>query len=130
MDLTDATDAAPVDDLDATFDLAPVSLWIEDYSALRRMLDGWRAQGVTDLVAFLAEDPQRVRDCMASLKVLRVNRHTLELFAAESEAHLLGSLDSVFRGDMSATVVHELDQLWRGQMRFESETVNLSLIHI
>ena len=127
MDLTDATDAAPVDDLDATFDLAPVSLWIEDYSALRRMLDGWRAQGVTDLVAFLAEDPQRVRDCMASLKVLRVNRHTLELFAAESEAHLLGSLDSVFRGDMSATVVHELDQLWRGQMRFESETVNYAL---
>ncbi|SFO62348.1 diguanylate cyclase [Variovorax sp. PDC80] len=127
MDLTDATDAAPVDDLDATFDLAPVSLWIEDYSALRRMLDGWRAQGVTDLVAFLAEDPQRVRDCMASLKVLRVNRHTLELFAAESQAQLLGSLDSVFRGDMSATVVHELDQLWRGQMRFESETVNYAL---
>lgn len=122
-----ASDVSPSTDLDAMFDLAPVSLWLEDYSELRRMLDGWRAQGVTDLVAHLAEDPQRVRDCMARLKVLRVNQYTLQLFAADSQETLLGALDSVFRGDMSATVVHELDQLWRGQLSFESETVNYAL---
>jgi hypothetical protein len=44
-------------DLDAMFDLAPVSLWVEDYSELKRKLDGWRAEGVTDLVAYLGEDP-------------------------------------------------------------------------
>ncbi|MFH0132230.1 diguanylate cyclase domain-containing protein [Variovorax sp. VaC1] len=122
-----ASDVSPSTDLDAMFDLAPVSLWLEDYSELRRMLDGWRAQGVTDLVAHLAEDPQRVRDCMARLKVLRVNQYTLQLFAADSQETLLGALDSVFRGDMSATVVHELDQLWCGQLSFESETVNYAL---
>jgi diguanylate cyclase (GGDEF)-like protein len=109
------------------FDLAPVSLWLEDYSELKRKLDGWRAEGVTDLVAYLGEDPQRVSDCMALLKVLRVNQHTLKLFAADSQQTLLGALDRVFRGDMSATVVHELDQLWRGQLTFESETVNYAL---
>jgi len=125
MALTDAT--SPSGDLDATFDLAPVSLWVEDYSALRRLLDGWRAQGVVDLAAFLAEDPQRVRDGMAAQRVVRVNRHTLDLFAADSQEHLLGSLDSVFRGDMSAAFVHEIEQLWRGNLSFESETVNYAL---
>jgi diguanylate cyclase (GGDEF)-like protein len=114
-------------DLDAMFDLAPVSLWLEDYSELKRKLDGWRAEGVTDLVAYLGEDPARVSDCMALLKVLRVNQHTLKLFAADSQQTLLGALDRVFRGDMSATVVHELDRLWRGELTFESETVNYAL---
>jgi PAS domain-containing protein len=117
----------PTDELDAMFDLAPVSLWIEDYSELKRKLDGWRAEGITDLVAYLSEDPKRVSDCMALLKVLRVNQHTLKLFAADSQDTLLGALDRVFRGDMSATVVHELDQLWRGELTFESETVNYAL---
>ncbi|WP_019658386.1 sensor domain-containing diguanylate cyclase [Variovorax atrisoli] len=114
-------------DLDAMFDLAPVSLWIEDYGDLKRKLDGWRAEGVTDLVAHLQADPRRVNECMALLRVLRVNQHTLKLFGADSEQTLLGALDRVFRGDMSATVVHELDQLWRGQLSFESETVNYAL---
>lgn len=122
-----ASDVAPSSELDAMFDLAPVSLWIEDYSGLKRKLDGWRAEGVTDLVAYLSEDPGRVSECMALLKVLRVNQHTLKLFAADSQQTLLDSLDRVFRGDMSATVVHELDQLWRGQLTFESETVNYAL---
>jgi len=122
-----ASDVAPSSELDAMFDLAPVSLWIEDYSGLKRKLDGWRAEGVTDLVAYLSENPGRVSECMALLKVLRVNQHTLKLFAADSQQTLLDSLDRVFRGDMSATVVHELDQLWRGQLTFESETVNYAL---
>lgn len=122
-----ASDVSPSSELDAMFDLAPVSLWIEDYSGLKRKLDGWRAEGVTDLVAYLSEDPGRVSECMALLKVLRVNQHTLKLFAADSQQTLLDSLDRVFRGDMSATVVHELDQLWRGQLTFESETVNYAL---
>ncbi|WP_422088332.1 sensor domain-containing diguanylate cyclase [Variovorax sp.] len=122
-----ASDVSPSSELDAMFDLAPVSLWIEDYSGLKRKLDSWRAEGVTDLVAYLSEDPGRVSECMALLKVLRVNQHTLKLFAADSQQTLLDSLDRVFRGDMSATVVHELDQLWRGQLTFESETVNYAL---
>ena len=36
---------------DATmFDLAPVSLWIEDYSAVKALFEQWRAEGVDDLL--------------------------------------------------------------------------------
>ena len=31
------------------FDLAPVSLWIEDYSAVRALFEQWRAQGADDI---------------------------------------------------------------------------------
>ena len=35
------------------FDLAPVSLWLEDYSAMRALFAQWRQQGVRDLRSFL-----------------------------------------------------------------------------
>ena len=33
----------------AIFELAPVSLWLEDYSALKALFADWRAQGVSDV---------------------------------------------------------------------------------
>ena len=48
-------------DFEHMFGLAPVSLWLEDYSALKRLFDQWRAEGVTDIRQFLAQDPARLR---------------------------------------------------------------------
>lgn len=109
------------------FDLAPVSLWLEDFSAVRELFDQWRAQGVDDLRAFLREDPSRVAECTQRLKVLRVNHRTLELFRAEDQEQLVANLDAVFRDDMFDQHVEELGQLWDGSTRWSSTTVNYTL---
>ncbi len=109
------------------FGLAPVSLWLEDYSALKQLFDQWRAEGVTDIRQFLAQDPARLRACSAALKVLKVNQRTLDLFAAESQQVLEANLDKVFRDDMHDAVAHELSQLWDGQLEFSNQTVNYAL---
>ncbi|VTU27723.1 Diguanylate cyclase DosC [Variovorax sp. SRS16] len=114
-------------DLESMFDLAPVSLWLEDYSGLKRLFDQWRAQGVEDLVAHLGAEPGRVQECMSRLQVMRVNQSTLALFGAATQEELLSRLDSVFRGDMADSVIHELDLLWRGQLSFDNQTVNYAL---
>jgi len=85
-------------DFESMFDLAPVSLWLEDYSGLKQLFDRWRAEGVEDIAAHLEADPERVRECMAQWRVLRVNQSTLSLFSADSQEHLLSQLDKVFRG--------------------------------
>ena len=54
--------SVPEDDADM-FDLAPVSLWLEDFSAVREQFERWRAAGVADLRAFLAENPERIAEC-------------------------------------------------------------------
>ncbi len=114
-------------DFEHMFDLAPVSLWLEDYSALKRLFDSWRAEGVTDLMAHFAEDPARIRQCTASLQVLSVNQRTLSLFAASSQTELLDNLDRVFRDDMLDQVAIELGQLWSGALEFSNQTVNYTL---
>ena len=54
------------------FELAPVSLWLEDFSALKTLFEQWRAEGVTDLLAHVAGQPERLQQCTAAIKVQRV----------------------------------------------------------
>ena len=109
------------------FDHAPISLWLEDYSALKTLFDTWRAQGVVNLRTYLYQAPERAQQCARCYEVLRVNRKTLKVFAAESQQELLGRLDEVFRDDMFEPMVAELCQLWDGTLEFSSESVNYAL---
>lgn len=114
-------------DFEDMFNLAPVSLWMEDYSGLKQIFDQWRAQGVSDLLSFLKEDPERLRLCSQSYKVLRVNQYTLDLFKAEDEETLKSRLSEVFRGDMLDSIMNELVALWEGALSFETRSVNYAL---
>jgi diguanylate cyclase (GGDEF)-like protein len=115
-------------DFEQMFELAPISLWLEDYSPLKRLFEQWRAEGVSDLVAHVAAAPERAQQCADCLKVLKVNRRTLEVFAAASQDELVARLPDVFRGDMLDHLVRqELSQLWDGQLSFSSQTVNYTL---
>lgn len=109
------------------FDLAPVSLWLEDYSGLHRHFQALRAEGVTSLADYFAQDLSRVRDCAAGLRVLKVNPRTLELFEAPGLDDLVGNLDRVFREESLTAHARELVQLWEGKRRFCSRSVNYTL---
>ena len=90
---------SPETDFELMFESAPISLWLEDYSALKRLFDDWRAQGVTDLSVHLVRTPDLLQQCAACLKVLKVNRQTLAVFAAASQQELVARLSEVFRDD-------------------------------
>ena len=109
------------------FELAPVSLWIEDYSAVKALFEQWRAAGVSDIRAFLSANHDRVRQCSERIHILKVNRKTLSLFGARDLAHLMANLGQVLRDDTFKSLIDELAQLWDGQPGFSSHTVNYTL---
>ncbi len=109
------------------FELAPVAMWIEDFSDVRAQFDAWRAAGVEDLRAFLREDASRVSACSSRIKILQVNAKTLEVFEARDLDDLKANLDKVFSGDMLETHINELGQLWEGKTAFSSSAVNYTL---
>jgi diguanylate cyclase (GGDEF)-like protein len=109
------------------FENAPVSLWEEDYTGIKRWLDDRRAEGVPDLYEYLLDHPQAVDECMRRIRVLDVNRRTLELFQAGSKEILAGSLNRIFRDEMRAHFRTELVQLWEGKLSNEVEGINYAL---
>ncbi|MEJ2624070.1 MAG: sensor domain-containing diguanylate cyclase [Pseudolabrys sp.] len=115
------------DAIAGVFNLAPVALWLEDYSEVKALLEVWRRAGVTSLRDHLTGRPELVKECASRIKLLRVNRKTLSLFAARDLDHLVANLDQVFRDDMLTTHIEELVQLWEGNTEFTSNAVNYSL---
>ena len=109
------------------FDLAPVSLWLEDYSTLKLLFDEWRDAGVVSLVDYLRQDLSRVKTCSDRIRLVRVNQKTLSLFGARDLSHLVANLGLVFHNDMVEHHIQELAALWDGHTRFQSSTVNYSL---
>jgi diguanylate cyclase (GGDEF)-like protein len=109
------------------FNLAPIAMWIEDFSAVKALFDLWRADGVTDIRAFLRKDRERVLECSKRIRVLDVNAKTLELFEADSLDHLTANIGAVFRDDMLDTHINELAALFDGELSFSSTTVNYTI---
>ncbi|MBM6594260.1 sensor domain-containing diguanylate cyclase [Microvirga pudoricolor] len=109
------------------FELAPVPLWLEDYSGIRELFEQWRRDGVTSLRDFLSEDSSRVQACSDRIRVLRVNDRTLNLFEARDLPDLVGNLDRIFTRDMLTTHIEELVQLWEGRTEFVSQAVNYTI---
>jgi len=111
----------------AMFDLAPVSLWLEDYTGLKALFARWRAEGVSDLKALFRAEPARVHECAAQIRILAVNAKTHELFESRDLDHLVENLAAVFRDDMMETHGEEMIQLWEGRHEFANVSVNYSL---
>ncbi|MCX5494554.1 sensor domain-containing diguanylate cyclase [Kaistia dalseonensis] len=109
------------------FDLAPVALWLEDYSELKSHFDHLAAAGVTSLRTYLVDDLARVKACSDRIRLVKVNRRTLSLFEADNFEDLTENLGRVFRDDMLPIHIDELVRLWDGETEFASNTVNYTL---
>jgi two-component sensor histidine kinase len=109
------------------FEDSPISLWEEDFSAVKRHIDGLRASGVKDLAVYFKEHPEEVANCAAKVKVVDVNRATLELYQAESLKELRDGLGTVFSAESYDVFKEELIALSEGKMRFECDTINQTL---
>lgn len=116
------------------FELSPVSLWVEDFSAVKTLMDELRHCGITDLATFLKVHPEFVTRCMAEIRVIDVNQQTLRMFGASTKAQLLNHLDRVFRDEMVDSFTEQLLDLWQGKLVQHREVVNYGLggepIHI
>ena len=111
------------------FEESPISLWEEDFSAVKQYLDRLRDSGVSDFRDYFASHPETVRECAQLVKIVDVNKETLEMFQAESKEELLANLVRVF-GDQSYEVFSEqliFLILHEGKGLFKSEAANKTL---
>ncbi len=109
------------------FDSSPISLWEEDYSAIKAYFEVLRGQGITDLKEYLEKQPDLVSEFTGLIKVINVNKKTLELFGASSKEHLKENLHLIFRDEMKVHFTKELIDLWNGKLTYEQEGINYSM---
>lgn len=109
------------------FEQAPVSLWVEDFSAIKRLFDDLRALGVSDFRTFLDVHQEFVDRCLQEIRVLDVNDYTLTMFKAASRADLLERLGDVLHEETRVSFAEQLIDLWEGRLFHQKEVQNRTL---
>ena len=109
------------------FDHSPVSLWVEDFSAVKRLIDEVRACGIVDFRTFTDVHPEFVTRCLSEIRIVDVNKHTLKLFGASDKPSLLRRLPEIFRDAMRLHFREQLIDLWQGKLFQQREVVNYAL---
>ncbi len=109
------------------FENSPVALWDEDFSAVKRYIDGLRSDGVEDFESYFNGHPGAVAECARLVKVSGVNPSALKLIEAESQEALLGGLTSVFAEESLAQFKVQVLAICRGELLLESEVTNRTL---
>lgn len=111
----------------ALFERSPISLWEEDFSAVKVAIQQLKREGVQDFVRYFDEHPEAVAHCLAMVRVLDVNYATLNLFHATSKGELLGNLSKILTDSAYDIFRRELIAIAAGQTVFESEGQNCTL---
>jgi ABC-type amino acid transport substrate-binding protein len=103
------------------FEDSPISLWEEDFSAVKQRIDRLQAAGISDFAAYFSAHPDEVARCAAAVRIIAVNLATLRLFKAEEPEHLLARLDKTFCNDTFEIFKEELITLAADRTQFHSE---------
>lgn len=99
------------------FENSPVSIWEEDFSALRTFFDRLRADGIDDLAAYFDQYPEEIGHCAEMACIVDLNRSAVLLHGADSKETLLAGLIQTFTPDSLDAFRQELLCLWNGDTR-------------
>jgi PAS domain S-box-containing protein len=109
------------------FEDSPISLWVEDLSGVKKYYDELSAQGVRDFRAYFEKHPEAVIRCVEGVKIVDINRSTLDLLAAESKEQLLSSLSLVVPAEEFPTIQEEFIALAEGETFYRGEIDHIAL---
>ncbi len=109
------------------FENAPISLWEEDFSAVKAHLDELQERGVEDFEQYFTDHPEAISECMTLIRFTDFNEATLEHYNAKSKQELKQRLDIMLGSKTHPALRRILLAIARGEKRTQAETVNYTL---
>lgn len=104
------------------FDTLAISIWEHDFRPVKAALESLREKGVADMRAYLAQNPQFVRDARAMVRITDVNATALRMMGVAEKADFFAHLHD-FLPETDESFEQCLIAIDEGHARFESETV-------
>ncbi|WP_316367262.1 EAL domain-containing protein [Candidatus Thiodiazotropha sp. CDECU1] len=97
------------------YENSPVSIWEEDFSAVKSRLDELTQSNGADLEAYLDAHPEITKELVGLVRIVNINNATLELHEADSKEALLEGLPKTFIPESYDAFRKQLIALWRGE---------------
>ncbi|MCU4176064.1 ABC transporter substrate-binding protein [Carboxylicivirga sp. N1Y90] len=78
------------------FEDAPISLWEEDFSELKKTIDKLRLKGVSNFREYLNDNPEELVNLVRKIRFINLNKTTLKYFKANTKEELLNNIQKTF----------------------------------
>jgi len=104
------------------FERNEVSVWYEDFSKARIILDDLRKAGVEDLAAYLRSNRSFLTQLADSVKVRDADQETLRMFRSDVSSDFLSKMGKLFTEQKQETFIGELLAIWNGDKTYKAET--------
>ena len=111
----------------AIFEESPVSIWEEDFSAVKTRFDELRQAGVTDFRSYFEQNPEEIKNLVHRVRILEVNQQSVRLLGAENAEEILHEFAHFFSEESLNVFREEMTVLAEGKTRFQAEFSTLNL---
>ena len=105
------------DNFKNVFERSPISLWVEDFSNVKKLLDS-KKLNEHNLTTYLDDNPEFFKKCISNIKVLAVNQRTLDLFGVGNKDELLQHLQKTNNEKSYAVLKREFLTIAAGEDEF------------
>lgn len=104
------------------FEDAPISLWEEDFSEAKRVIDQIKGEGVQDLEAYFNAHPDILLMCIQKIRIININQSTLKYFQAKTKQEIIENIDKIFLKEAFTILKEELVAFSQGKTLYETES--------
>ncbi len=109
------------------FEYSPISLWLEDFSEVKKKIDNLKKNGIHDIEKYLHENPETVAELVQLVKIIDVNKTTLKFVEAHNKNELLENISKIFTEESMPIFIKEMGAISRGETTFNSKGISYSL---
>ena len=104
------------------FNENPLSLWEEDFTEVKELLDGIKEEEKTVSKEYFDENPDFFKECLSKIKILNFNKVTLNLLKYDNEKILMDNIYSLFNENSHNTFKNEFVAIANNQISFSEES--------
>lgn len=107
------------------FENNPISLWEEDYSEIKKLIDDKKREGISDFRRYIKDNPKFVDLCDSKYKITNINKATLKLFKVKTKDEIYKNPARFFSEKSKNIFKKLLIVLSENVKYFDAETIML-----
>jgi len=109
------------------FEDAPISLWEEDFSEVKRIIDQIKGEGIQDLDAYFQAHPDVLLMCIQKIRIININQSTLKYFQAKTKQEIIENIDNIFLKEAFTILKEEFIAFSQGKTLYETESSHYTI---
>ncbi len=109
------------------FDESPTALWEIDASSAKKFCNRLRSEGVRDIKAYFEEHPEEAARCEKMVKLVEMNKASVELLEADSKEEVFRNLNRILPKDTSPPFSLGIVAMAQDETSFERHVTSVTL---